>query len=217
MSIGQRISEIRQNTPRKTFAMRVGIVENTLRNYEMGLSLPNSDVISRICSEFNISPIWLLSGTGEMLQDDVKQKSQEPSDIVMIPLVKARLSAGGGSFETHGGLGKEYSFRHDFLARKGNPRNMVLMRVSGDSMQPEIMDNDVVLIDQSKVDIQQGKMFAVGFEDCIYLKRIDLLPGQVILTSTNKDYAPVTIDLNDDSENLFRVIGKVLWCGREYM
>ena len=132
-------------------------------------------------------------------------------------MVEARLSAGGGSFETSDYLGKEYSFRRDFLTRKGNPKDMVLMRVSGDSMQPEIMDNDVVLIDQSKIDIQQGKMFAVGFEDCIYLKRIDLLPGQVVLTSTNKDYAPVIIDLNDDTTNIFRVIGKVLWCGREYL
>ena len=58
---------------------------------------------------------------------------------------------------------------------------MVLMRVSGDSMEPEIRDGDVVLLDQSKTRIVPGKMFAVGFEESIYIKRIDNLPGKVIL------------------------------------
>lgn len=188
--------------------------------------IPSSWVL-KVAKEYNVSSDWLFFGTGSMLahrqEDDspfIPHDRLDPSildEIVMIPMVEARLSAGGGSLETSSGVEKEYSFRRDFIERKGNPKNMVLMRVSGDSMTPEIMDNDVVLIDQSKTNIQQGRMFAVGFEECIYLKRIDLLPKQIILTSTNEKYAPVIIDLNDDSENLFRVIGKVLWCAREYL
>ena len=58
---------------------------------------------------------------------------------------------------------------------------MVLMRVSGDSMEPEIMDNDIVLIDQGKRDVTPGRLYAIGFDEAIYLKRIDILPGKVIL------------------------------------
>lgn len=93
---------------------------------------------------------------------------------------------------------------------------MVLMRVEGDSMQPEIMDGDAVLLDQSKTDIRIGKIFAVGFEDAIYLKRIDKVPGKVILKSTNPAYPPLEIDVQGQEEDLFRVIGQVLWIGREY-
>ena len=197
-------------------AKKVGVSTTTIQNYENG-QLPRGEHAIQLASLFEITIDSLLLDSKTLESIIKNSSSSNDSDIVFIPMVKARLSAGGGSFETHGDYECTYSFRHDFLVRKGNPKNMVLMRVSGDSMQPEIMDNDVVLIDQSKTDIQQGKMFAVGFEDCIYLKRIDLLPGQVVLTSTNEKYAPVIIDLNDDYENLFRVIGKVLWCGREYL
>lgn len=112
---------------------------------------------------------------------------------------------------------RSYAFRMDFLLRKGNPDAMILMRVAGDSMQPEIMDNDVVLIDQSKRDIIPGKIFAVGFEEAIYLKRIDMVPGKVILKSVNEDcYPPISLDIQGDMAEQFRVIGKVIWSGREY-
>ena len=106
--------------------------------------------------------------------------------------------------------------RGDFLRRKGNPRRMVLMRVSGDSMVPEIFDNDLVLLDQGQTEITPGRLYAVGFEDAIYIKRIDMLPGKIILRSVNPAYAPVTLDLRGDCAEQFRVIGRVLWSGREY-
>ena len=108
------------------------------------------------------------------------------------------------------------TFRSDFLHRKGNPRRMVLMRVSGDSMVPEIQDNDLVLLDQGQTEIVSGRLYAIGFEDAIYIKRIDLLPGQIVLHSTNPAYPPVTLDLSGDCAEQFRVIGRVLWSGREY-
>lgn len=134
----------------------------------------------------------------------------------MIPMVEARLSAGQGSLQTDGNSERSYAFRSDFLHRKGNPDNMVLMRVSGDSMQPEILNNDVVLLDQSKTAILPGRIYAVGFEEAIYLKRVDMLPGKVILKSANPAYPPVELDIRDQQRDAFRVIGQVLWSGREY-
>ena len=93
---------------------------------------------------------------------------------------------------------------------------MVLMRVSGDSMQPEILNDDVVLLDQSKTDILPGRIYAVRFEEAIYLKRVDMLPGKVILKSANPAYPPVELDIRDQQRDAFRVIGQVLWSGREY-
>ena len=137
-------------------------------------------------------------------------------DLILIPMVEARLSAGQGSLQTDGNSERSYAFRSDFLHRKGNPDNMVLMRVSGDSMQPEILNNDVVLLDQSKTDILPGRIYAVGFEEAIYLKRVDMLPGKVILKSANPAYPPVELDIRDQQRDAFRVIGQVLWSGREY-
>lgn len=165
---------------------------------------------------------WLFFGQGPMflpphLTDEGNGTAGEPEvDMITIPLVEARLSAGTGSLEVNGGTEGGHAFRGDFLRRKGNPRRMVLMRVSGDSMVPEIFDNDLVLLDQGQTEITPGRLYAVGFEDAIYIKRIDMLPGKIILRSVNPAYAPVTLDLRGDCAEQFRVIGRVLWSGREY-
>lgn len=169
-----------------------------------------------VCSD------WLFFGRGPMRLDETPPASQPEAsapcdvDLILIPMVEARLSAGQGSLQTDGNSERSYAFRSDFLHRKGNPDNMVLMRVSGDSMQPEILNNDVVLLDQSKTDILPGRIYAVGFEEAIYLKRVDMLPGKVILKSANPAYPPVELDIRDQQRDAFRVIGQVLWSGREY-
>lgn len=146
-----------------------------------------------------------------------KEKApQTDVDMIFIPLVDAYLSAGTGSLETSADSDRHYAFRADFLHRKGNPDAMVLMRVSGDSMEPEIKNGDVVLLDQSKKRILAGRFYAVGFEDAIYVKQIDTLPGKVVLRSINTAYPPVELDVREDLAAQFRVIGQVLWVGREY-
>ena len=215
-SIADRLVFLRGSATQAEFADRVGINVNTLRGYEKGRALPGYEVLESLCSKLNVSPNWILTGQGNVLQEapfsglnETPRPLPQPElaepmpscdvDLIMIPMVEARLSAGHGSLEVGGDSERSYAFRSDFLHRKGNPREMVLMRVSGDSMEPEIMDNDIVLIDQG-----------------IYLKRIDILPGTFILKSTNAAYPPVELDTRGDCEDAFRVIGRVLWCGREY-
>ena len=181
----------------------------------------------RICAaETGCNADWLFFGRGPMRLPLVESGAMpgclmledvdDDVDMITVPLVVARLSAGSGSLEVSSEQEGGYAFRSDFLHRKGNPRRMVLMRVSGDSMVPEIQDNDLVLLDQGQTEIVSGRLYAIGFEDAIYIKRIDLLPGQIVLHSTNPAYPPVTLDLSGDCAEQFRVIGRVLWSGREY-
>ena len=136
-------------------------------------------------------------------------------EITMVPMVEARLSAGGGSWETSADSDRRYAFRTDFLRRKGHASSMVLMRVAGDSMEPEIKDNDVVLIDTSNTTPRPGRLFAIAVEDLVYLKKVDAEPGKLILTSANQAYAPLEIDARGDLKNGIRIIGKAVWVGRE--
>lgn len=161
-----------------------------------------------VAEMFGVSLDYLLLGRGTPQKGDV--------DMRFIPLVEARLSAGLGSLETSANSERKYAFRSDFLLRKGNPDTMVLMRVSGDSMVPEIKDGDVVLIDQSKSRVLPGRMYAVGIEEAIYVKQIDTLPGRMVLKSLNPDYAPIEVDMRGYLAEQARIIGQVLWVGREY-
>ena len=173
---------------------------------------PSPDTISSVdkyvkdnISQHGITPV------GEQ-----RAPAETDVDMMFVPLVEARLSAGTGSLETSADGERKYAFRSDFLHRKGSPSKMVLMRVSGDSMEPEIKDGDVVLLDQGKTTILPGRMYAVGIEEAIYVKQIDTIPGKLILKSMNQAYPPIEVDMRGDLAEQARVIGQVLWVGREY-
>ena len=136
-------------------------------------------------------------------------------ELVMVPLVEAKLSAGNGSFETSGDSERRYAFRSDFLRRKGNPNAMVLMRVAGDSMEPKIEHDDVVLVDTSQTEPHLGRMYAVAVEDLVYLKQVNAEPGKLVLTSANQAYVPLEIDARGDQADGIRIIGRAIWVGRE--
>lgn len=160
-------------------------------------------------------------GRGLRTQDNIPE-TQQPEiltcfecELVMIPLVEAKLSAGNGSFETSGDSERRYAFRSDFLRRKGNPKTMVLMRVAGDSMEPKIEHDDVVLVDTSQREPHLGRMYAVAVEDLVYLKQVNAEPGKLVLTSANPAYAPLEIDARGDRADGIRIIGRAIWVGRE--
>lgn len=65
-TISERLLELRGERKQGEFAKLLGINPNTLRSYESGRSLPNQDILERICVHFSVSPAWLLLGHGPM-------------------------------------------------------------------------------------------------------------------------------------------------------
>ena len=211
LSFAKRLKSRREslNIRKQELATRIGVSLTTIQQYENG-QMPKGEFAVRLAEELSCSLDWLLAG---------KASSSAPEDaddrLVLVPMVEARLSAGGGSFETSAEYVRHYAFRYDFLKRKGTPSKMVLLRVSGDSMQPDILNSDVVLIDQSQNEPKPGHMYAIGVEDMVYLKTVDAVPGKIILSSTNTEYTPIEIATNDHTDSLVRIIGRAIWVGRE--
>jgi phage repressor protein C with HTH and peptisase S24 domain len=160
---------------------------------------------------FGLNPDWLETGDGRQY---LRPGGDEETEFKNIPKVKARLSAGGGSFEVGSEIQGYYAFQKEWIWSKGNPNRMILMDIFGNSMEPELKDGDTVLIDESQKDIIAGAVFAVGVDDTILVKRIEKHPNKLVLLSDNKDYAPIYLQ-SSDCESI-RVIGKVIWVGREF-
>ena len=145
-----------------------------------------------------------------------KRKIPEGWVVKVSQLVAASLSAGVGSLQTEADVLDYFAFRSDWLCRKGNPDKMVLMKVYGDSMEPEICHGDMALIDQSKQQIYPHTIYAVGVNEEIYIKQIETLPGhRMLLRSLNERYEPIEVDLRGDMAESVRIIGKVIWWCRE--
>ena len=133
------------------------------------------------------------------------------TDLILVPLARARVSAGGGSLETSSEIIDYYAFRKDWLEKKGHHGNMALMQVSGDSMEPMLFTGDLVLVDQSKKDIIPHQIYVVRVGEGIYVKELTTLPKNILrLHSVNTNYENLDIDLDAD-DNSIEIIGRVLW------
>jgi phage repressor protein C with HTH and peptisase S24 domain len=165
--------------------------------------------ISELSQLHNLNPNWLEKGTGQ------KNLSKNNNHAIFqeVPKVKAVLSAGGGSFETEPEIEEYYSFRKDWLVRKGQPKFMVLMDIFGNSMEPELKDGDTVLIDRSQKVIFSGAIYAVGLADTIVIKRLEQQYKELVLISENKRY-PI-MRFKEEEMDRVRIIGKVIWLCRK--
>ncbi len=157
-----------------------------------------------------LNPDWLEGGPGP---DIIAPDGQGNQRYRAVPKVKARLCAGGGSFEVASEIEGYYSFENGWLQRKGEAEQMVLMDVFGHSMKPEIKEGDTVLVDQSQKDVIAGAIYAVGIDDTIMVKRLEKHPYKLVLLSDNKEFSPIF--LSPEEMNSIRIIGKVLWVCRE--
>lgn len=80
------------------------------------------------------------------------------------------------------------------------------VRVSGNSMEPQLHDGDVAFIQRSK-EIQSGSIGVFILNGDAYIKKMVRDMNECYLVSLNPAYEPIKINKNDD----LRTVGKVLW------
>lgn len=139
------------------------------------------------------------------------------SDFVSLP-VKNNVTASMGYGvevldETQTGT---YQFSKKLLNDIGaNPKYSDVIFSSGDSMHPTIEGGDCLVVDKSKTEIYDGKIYCVRIEGQLYAKRLQLLPPKVVaVISDNPKYKTFEVDLSKNIDFDFAIIGEVKWWSR---
>lgn len=205
----QRVFQATGVTSQTELASVLKINRSAITQARKKNSIPDKWIL-QLYKTYGLNPDWVETGSGQTF---IKKSASDDSIFKNIPKVRARLSAGGGSFEVGSEIEGYYAFRRDWLTTKGNRNKMVLMDIFGNSMEPEMKDGDTILIDESQKDILAGAIYAVGIDDTIMVKRVEKHPNKLVLLSDNKDYSPIYLQGNE--LNSVRIIGKVIWISRE--
>ena len=222
-NIGTRIKLLRESLMlnQQAFALSLGISQGYLSEVEKGVKTPSDTLLIAVEYRYEINEGWLLTGEGEMLRGSVYKGSVEIAfpenrdigeDFVLIPLVSGAISAGGGIVPDET-IEVRIAFRREWLLRRGDPRNMSLIRVDGDSMEPTLRRDDLILVDHNNQAINpQGGIYAIAIDGGIMVKRIELnfTSKRVRVISDNDRYAVQEMD----PAHIF-INGKVIWFGRE--
>lgn len=147
-------------------------------------------------------------------------------DFAQIPLVDARLAAGGGAENGDSQVTDLLAFRRDWLKRlRVDPSNAVLARVTGNSMKPTLADGDTILIDTSASARQiavrsrppargNTPIYALRTNEGERVKRL-LRPDDetFILLSDNPEEAPEVYSGKELRRLELKIIGQVVWSG----
>lgn len=155
-----------------------------------------------------------LNGLNQKGKDKVKEYAEilkasgmfNPQPAKVIPIRKLdiyydKVSAGTGNFLTD-------SLKESYEVGDLAPDNADFgVRVSGDSMEPEYHNGDVVWV-QHKENLSSGEIGIFVLNGNAYIKKLHDEPNGVFLVSLNEKYAPIAV-LETDSLAIFgKVVGK---------
>ncbi|WP_258194540.1 S24 family peptidase [Janthinobacterium sp. PAMC25594] len=142
---------------------------------------------------------WLATGRGEMHQSpaasmpnarQVIAADQDDPNFVEIPMVKLKLSAGITGFNTDPDRrdGGTLGMRRNWIERRGyKPHKLIAIQVSGESMEPSLYADDVIVINTDDVQPVDGQVFAINYEGQAVVKRLARDAGEWWLTSDSPD------------------------------
>lgn len=92
---------------------------------------------------------------------------------------------------------------------KANPENLKIFTSSGDSMEPIIEDGNILLVDTSRTDFNNGGIFILTINNDWFVKRLRLrVTGELDIISDNDKYPVET--LKPDTNIEISVKGRVI-------
>lgn len=181
--------------------------------------------IDKIAAALDVAPWELVMEPADRHVPTPGFKADKPAEIfslsdnldtasfATIPLYDIAAAAGHGMPVTKAApeVIKCLVFELPYLRRIGNYESTFGMFVYGDSMAPVLPDGALLLIDTSKKELWQGKMYLIRIGEMHYVKYIEVLPGLMLLKSANKAYDPIRIDLSVEQPEDFEIMGTVIW------
>lgn len=218
MSVSDRIRQAASDRGMtlKDFSDAIGISYRTVQNYIAGERGVGSDFLTAASERLGVSASWILTGLGaSTISETHSNEAAEAAGAEFVPVTRFTVDASAG----HGSLVQDetgsgtYAYNRAFLDRRGlKPNNLAVISVRGDSMEPDLHDGDLILIDRAEAtaaDIKEGRIYVVQYDGGLFVKRIQHAPGKrLMLTSSNPAYPPITV--NEADLNGVQIIGRVV-------
>lgn len=184
-------------------ARMVFIDKTAVSKWELGLNFPNQNIQTRLADLFGVSVDYLLGRT-DIRNANISPPAETIVDMPIVGSVRAGMDGNIVSDDTGD------TRRIAAAALHGRPDEYFLLRVRGDSMYPEVLDGDCVLV--RKMDsVESGSMAVVLYdEDYATVKWVEYVDGEdwVRLIPNNPAYPPVRIEGTELEK--CRILGEVV-------
>ncbi len=223
-----------RNLKQETLAEAAGVSQNTIHKLTSGKAQSTRKLIE-IAAALGVSPTWLATGEGSpaattsapvVRPADGSPLRLEPlhpwdsdtpldEDEVELPLYKeVEMSAGAGRTAVREIEGRKLRFSYATLRASGvDPAAAICAQLTGNSMEPLIMDGSTIGVDTATTHITDGEIYALEHDGMLRVKFVYRLPGGGIrLRSFNREeYPDEEYPAEDIRSGQIRMIGWVFW------
>lgn len=209
-----RIKELRlsKSLNQEQLADRIGLTKQAISQYETGSRKPSFEVLEALCDFFNVSSDYLLGKDNVTLRFVGREEINRLDAPCGIRIPVLGSVAAGVPIEAI----EDIVDWEDISASMAASGKYFGLRVKGDSMQPRIIEGDVVIV-KCQPDADSGDVVIVqinGHEATC--KRLVKHVGGISLISFNPAYEPMNYS-NEEIENYpVVVIGKVVENRQKY-
>lgn len=215
-----RIRQVREDMglTREAFGTAIGASAAKVQALEGGRQRVDHPTLEALSRNIGVDVNWLLLGEDNhhslerTPKNTVSETSSNSSDFIPIPRYPDTASAGPGVLANSGDQKGYYAFSRDWITRRGfNSKELQIINVRGDSMEPTLYDGDLILLDRSQTQPADGQTFVVRIWDEHVVKHVQRVGAKTIsLISANKVYPPREIELIEGSDSDFEIIGRVV-------
>lgn len=216
----------------------VGVDQSTISQIIKGKTKnPSLDTLQQIAKFFGYNAADLMNvdlktgqsvkeGLNDIAHYEIKERLKlgfhDKSELVRIPYLDAAVACGRGFINSDyiDVLGY-YEMSEDFLIQRGLPKDgdgLILVRATGDSMAPTIVDEAPLLVYLKEREYSQlisGKIYVFCMDNQTICKRVfKNFDGSIILKSDNPAFQDMTI--GRDSFDNINVLGRVRYAFIEF-
>lgn len=173
----------------KEIANNVGVRQSTISGWKNGtVAAPNIETGKKVAQLFGCALEWLMFGLGA-------QKAELDNHYV-IPLGRYKY------------VFKEVHFVDDgtdeIRALVADGRKIKAVRVTTPSMSPDILENDILLIDEDVKEVDAPAIYAFFIDDRFYIASLSRSMSGKYIATTNMPKESITL------ETMPIVVGKVI-------
>ena len=206
-------------------AKATGVSPSAFRKWLKGAAEPGRDRLVALAEAAGVNVAWLAQGKGaapDPVSLATRAHSPQSADVAGNPNIAQFLvmpkrldTAAAGAGRSVTSVPTEFiGFRHDWLRTTfgRDPGELILEIAVGESMQPDIRNGDLLLIDTTDRSFRGFGIYVIEACGERQVKRVQRrFDGSLILISDNTIYQPEVIGA--ELANEVHVVGKVIWRG----
>lgn len=195
--------------------------------------MPSVGLVAQICGYDPDLFLWLCFGAGSKPEQVAPSSYVVPErkgiqevvtpaysgtmqDYTLVDCYQVFASAGFGATVSEELKTEPMAFRTDWLKKEGlSPDRLAVIRAKGDSMEPTISNNDIILVYLCNGEALRDGLYVLRIGDSLLVKRLQFDPfGGFKIISDNPGYETQVVTKDQRAD--VHIVGRVAWAGKKF-